>query len=276
MPVSERLQFLLGLRGREAAVAPLPLAELLRPPLRRRPRMTLTAPTSPHTARHFDEPEGIAARGTLIVLGGRGETPAVYERFGTRIARDAYRVRALGDATAPGVREEALALLGDPEAVSPVVLVGSDAGASVALEIAATLPDAVDAVIVAGLPVRAEGGEGIAERTACPTHAGVLEREADAGARDAVLPPELLAVAASAVRAPLLALHGEADAISPAEEAVAVYRTAPRAEVHLLAGGRHDALNDATHRSAAATVVLFLERVKASAATAEIITRVDA
>ncbi|QHC66417.1 lysophospholipase [Rathayibacter sp. VKM Ac-2759] len=236
--------------------------------------MTLTTPAA--LARHFDEPEGIAPRGTLIVLGGRGETPAVYERFGTRLARDAYRVRALGDATAEGIREAALELLRDPGAVSPLVLVGSDAGAAVALELAATHPDVVDAVIVAGLPVRAGGGEGIAERTACPTHAGVLAREADAGARDAVLPLELLAVAASAVRAPLLALHGEADAISPVAEAVAVYRTAPRAEIHLLADGRHDALNDATHRSAAATAVLFLERVKASAATAAIITRVEA
>ncbi|SMH40419.1 Lysophospholipase, alpha-beta hydrolase superfamily [Rathayibacter oskolensis] len=236
--------------------------------------MTVTTPVL--LARSFDEPEGIAPRGTLIVLGGRGETPAVYERFGTRLARDAYRVRALGDATAEVVREAALDLLRDPAAVTPVVLVGSDAGAAVALEIAATHHDAVDAVIVAGLPVRAEGGEGIAERTACPNHAGVLARETDAGARDAVLPPELLAVAASAVRVPLLALHGGADAISPVAEAVALYRTAPRAEIHLVADGRHDALNDATHRSAAATVVLFLERVKASAATAPIITRVEA
>ncbi|QHC70090.1 lysophospholipase [Rathayibacter sp. VKM Ac-2801] len=236
--------------------------------------MTLTIPAP--LVQRFDEPEGIGPRGTLIVLGGRGETPAVYERFGTRLARDAYRVRALGDATVEGIREAALELLHDPAAVSPLVLVGSDAGAAVALELAATHPEAVDAVIVAGLPVRAVGGEGVAERTACPTHAGVLAREADAVARDAVLPPELLSVAASAVRAPLLALHGEADAISPVAEAVAVYRTAPRAEIHLLADGRHDALNDATHRSAAATVVLFLEWVKASAATAAIITRVEA
>lgn len=236
--------------------------------------MTLISASSSVAVRSFDEPEGIAARGTLVLLGGRGETPAVYERFGSRIARDAYRVRALGDATADGVREAALAILRDPAAVSPVVLVGSDAGAAVALEIAAV--HEVDAVIVAGLPVRAGGGEGIEERTACPAHAGVLARETDQGARDAVLPPELLAVAASAVRVPLLALHGGADAISPVDEALEVYRTAPRAEIHVLVEGRHDALNDATHRSAAATVVLFLERVKASAATAPIIERVEA
>ncbi|QHF24836.1 lysophospholipase [Rathayibacter sp. VKM Ac-2804] len=234
--------------------------------------MTLThPPTAARAARAFDEPEGIAPRGTLVVLGGRGETPAVYERFGARIARDAYRVRALGDATAAGVRDAALALLRDPSTIAPLVLVGSDAGAAVALELAATEP--VDAVVLAGLPVRAESGGGIGERTACPNHAGVLERETDSAARDAALPPELLAVAASAVTVPLLALHGAADAISPLAEAVAVYRTAPRAEIHVLADGRHDALNDATHRSAAATVILFLERVKASAVAAPVIER---
>lgn len=42
----------------------------------------------------WDEPEGLAARGTLIVLAGRGEHGGVYERFGRRLAFDAYRVRA--------------------------------------------------------------------------------------------------------------------------------------------------------------------------------------
>jgi alpha-beta hydrolase superfamily lysophospholipase len=220
----------------------------------------------------FDEPDGIAPRGTLVVLAGRGETPAVYERFGSRLARDAYRVRVLGEAIADGVADAARALLADPSLVAPVVLVGSDAGAAIALEIAATT--AVDAVVVAGLPVRPEGAV-VADRTACPAHAGVLARETGS-VPTAVLPPELLAVAASAVAVPLLALHGDADPVSPVEEAVAVHRTAPHAEIHLVAGGRHDVLNDVTHRSVAATVVLFLERVRASAGAAPIVERLDA
>jgi hypothetical protein len=32
-----------------------------------------------------------------------------------------------------------------------------------------------------------------------------------------------------------------------------------------ITGGKHDALNDATHRTAAATVVLFLERLRLGA-----------
>ena len=45
----------------------------------------------------WDEPGGLIPRGTVVVIPGRGETPAVYERFGRRLAGDAYRVRAVTD-----------------------------------------------------------------------------------------------------------------------------------------------------------------------------------
>ena len=41
----------------------------------------------------WDEPAGGTPRGTLIVLPGRGETAASYERFGRRLGADAYKVR---------------------------------------------------------------------------------------------------------------------------------------------------------------------------------------
>ena len=48
----------------------------------------------------WNEPDGIAPRGTLVVVGGRAESAAVYQRFGRRIASDAYRVRFVeGDLT---------------------------------------------------------------------------------------------------------------------------------------------------------------------------------
>jgi alpha-beta hydrolase superfamily lysophospholipase len=34
----------------------------------------------------WNEPEGIAPRGTVTVIPGRGEHPGVFERFGRRIA----------------------------------------------------------------------------------------------------------------------------------------------------------------------------------------------
>jgi hypothetical protein len=43
----------------------------------------------------WNEPDGLIARGTVIVIPGRGELPTVYERFGRRLAGDAYRVRAV-------------------------------------------------------------------------------------------------------------------------------------------------------------------------------------
>src|SRR5579871_379262 len=43
----------------------------------------------------WPEPPGIAPRGTLIVIPGRGEQPGVYERFGRRISADGYRVHVV-------------------------------------------------------------------------------------------------------------------------------------------------------------------------------------
>lgn len=93
---------------------------------------------SPLPSSSWDEPEGLAARGTLIVLAGRGEHGGVYERFGRRLAFDAYRVRALGDASAdPSVLDEAAKLLADESLPGPKVLVGSDTGARYAARLAA-------------------------------------------------------------------------------------------------------------------------------------------
>ncbi|WP_322751271.1 MULTISPECIES: hypothetical protein [unclassified Frankia] len=57
------------------------------------------------TVGAWDNSPAVAPRGTVILIAGRGEHPGVYERFGTRIAFDGYRVRALGD---PTVDEQAV------------------------------------------------------------------------------------------------------------------------------------------------------------------------
>jgi alpha-beta hydrolase superfamily lysophospholipase len=121
--------------------------------------MTLT--TEQATAAHWTEPDGIAPRGTLIVIGGRGEAPELYERFGRRIAGDGYRVHAVADPVA------------DP-------------------------------------------------------------------------------------------------ALSPLTDARDRYAQAPRAELVSIADGVHDVLNDVTHRTVAATIVLFLERLRLGAELAPI------
>jgi alpha-beta hydrolase superfamily lysophospholipase len=68
----------------------------------------------------------------------------------------------------------------------------------------------------------------------------------------------------------VLGLHGGDDPISPLKAARDFYAAVPRAELVSIAGGRHDVLNDQTHRTVAATVVLFLERLRAGSALAPI------
>jgi alpha-beta hydrolase superfamily lysophospholipase len=217
----------------------------------------------------WDEPEGLAARGTLIVLAGRGEHGGVYERFGRRLGYDAYRVRALGDPAAdPAVLEQAAKLLADESLPGPKVLVGSDTGARYALQLAAEQTAGIDALILAGLPTGAwtagSWEEEAAARTACPTHQGRLTNDPEfrRGAIDNA--PELSEPRLDLVRVPVLALHGKDDTISPLDRALKVYVGHPNVHTVTFVDGRHDVLNDALHRTVAATVVLFLERLRLS------------
>jgi pimeloyl-ACP methyl ester carboxylesterase len=215
----------------------------------------------------WNEPEGIGARGTLILLGGRGEIGATYARFGSRIAADAYKVRTItGVADAATARSRVSDLLADESLPSPRILVGSDSGAALALELGAE-GIAVDALIVAGLPTGQSDLSGswddeLEARTACPNHQGVLTRTARKGAIWQSLPSDLLGIVATAIPLPVLAIHGKADVLSAVSRAVKVYEAIPRHEIAIVAGGRHDILNDITHRSVAATVILFLERLR--------------
>lgn len=63
---------------------------------------------------------------------------------------------------------------------------------------------------------------------------------------------------------PVLALHGKDDRISPLDQALGAYEGHANVRTVTFDGGRHDVLNDALHRTAAATVVLFLERLRLS------------
>jgi pimeloyl-ACP methyl ester carboxylesterase len=218
----------------------------------------------------WDEPAGLAPRGTLIVLAGRGEQPDVYQRFGTRLAAEAYRVRALPDVgTDFETVTTAVKEIFD-EAVRPAVLVGSDTGALLALWLQATGTVQADALVLAGLPVPGRdaprGWENeLAQRTSCPTHQAWLSdpsRLTRGALTDARIPAELREIDLAAVTVPVLGLHGGADVISPLGAVRSRYAQLPDARLISIEGGQHDALNDATHRTAAARVVLFLEELR--------------
>ncbi len=243
--------------------------------------MSLTTEQSPVAS--WAEPEGVAPRGTLIVIPGRGEEPGLYERFGRRISSDGYRVHVVADPTVDAAATTAQVLAQAVE-VHPYVLVGSDTGALFAAGlVAAGEVTGVDALILAGLPTGAgaagsSSGSGSAaeadswdaeldSRTACPTHRGRLaglglrrgalyEPVPDGWAERADLGP---------ITQPVLGLHGADDVISALADARARYAAAPHAELVTFTGGKHDTLNDIMHRSVAASVVLFLERLRLGA-----------
>ncbi len=229
------------------------------------------ATTATIESQRWNEPDGLNPRGTLVVLAGEGEGPEIYGRLGRRLAADAYRVVALSvpDPNDPAVPDRIADVFGDG-APAPHVLVGSDTGAALTLRLATDPEFAVDAVITAGLRTASadlpEDWEAqIEARTACPTHRGVLH---ESPRRPAV--PGLVALPPTAADhphlpagRPILAIHGTADTISPLDDARAAYRAAGIVEITTVTDGRHDILNDLSHRSVAATIVLFLERLRA-------------
>ncbi|MDL9937284.1 lysophospholipase [Gordonia sp. ABSL1-1] len=231
----------------------------------------------------FDEPTGLAARGTLIVLTGRGESAATYGRLGRRLSADAYRVRIVETGTSPvdETRSAVAELLADDSLPAPKIVVGSDRGANLALELAPEL-DGVDAAILVGLLPRGGTSSGPGDRwedelelrTACPTHRGILSADpaftrgtiVGAGADGSTSGP----VPADDV--PTLVLHGADDRVAPWRDVLPAFTDRPGTVVRLVTGGRHDVLNDVSHRSVAATIVLFLESLKIGPDLAPIVT----
>jgi predicted alpha/beta-hydrolase family hydrolase len=224
----------------------------------------------------WTEPEGIACRGTLVILPGRGERPAHYGRFGRRIAADGYRVHAAADPVAdPALTASQVSgLLTDPATPGPRVLAGSDTGALFAAGLAATgQTPGLDALVLAGLPVAAAGpaagswDQELNARTACPAHRTRLSApDLRRGALYEPVPDGWADRAdLGAVSQPILGLHGTDDQVSPLPAVRARYAAAAAAELVGVTGGRHDVLNDVTHRTVAATIVLFLERLRLGA-----------
>lgn len=231
-------------------------------------------------------PQGLRTRGTVIVVPGRGEGPATYQRFGRRLAADAYRVRvvdALPSGRADADVGEELARLAavltdavdgldrQSGVVRPLVLVGVDAGAAAV----AALVDRDDvtaswwpeAVILAGLPGAVAGpaatwDEELATRTSCPVHRRVLtdDHATERGALAAPVPRELLDAAyRSEVDLPRLVLVGDADPLADRDRLAATVSRLPHGRLTTVRGAHHDVLNDLQHRSVAAEIVTFLE-----------------
>jgi hypothetical protein len=241
------------------------------------------------TKRDYVAPEGLRTRGTVIVVPGRGETPAVYARFGSRLAYDAYRVRVVDPLDANP--SDVAAFLGEladrlsaavadiaseqPDGlVRPLVLVGSDLGAAgIAALVADGDPGAgwwPRAVVLAGLPgYRSRRDSGWADeldiRTRCPVHRGVLVSElaVHRGTLADAVPDELLDAAyQSTADVPQLLVVGDADLLADRGAIARAAKALPAARLAVVRGGHHDVLNDLQHRSVAAEIVTFLEALR--------------
>lgn len=215
----------------------------------------------------WDEPAGATPRGTLVLLPGRGETPASYQRFGWRLAADAYKVRFVdaGPDNLTRARAGVEKLLADETLPSPKVLIGADTGATFAAMLVNDLP--VDAVVVAGIALPGEVAisswdQELDARTACPVHRQILSGDGDFHRGEFGIPLPWTDVELSEPAKPVLVLHGTADAVTASQDAIARYSGSEQVRVRLVDGGRHDILNDVSHRSVAATIVLFLESLR--------------
>lgn len=227
----------------------------------------MTAPVLSPAPLRWDP--AAAIRGTVVILHGRGEHGGLYERLGRRLAADGYAVAA---PDLPDGEDAALAGASTAgPAGAPFVIIGSDTGAVRAVELASVLDPPPDALVLAGLPLAAPGArpprpaswdEELDARTACPVHRGRLtddSRVIRGGLSEPVGP-----VPAELPDLPTFVVQGDGDQVADIDAVRAVTETSPRACLAVVHGGRHDILNDDTHRAVASYVVLFLESVRAA------------
>lgn len=203
------------------------------------------------------EPADSEPRGTLIVLGGRGESSVLYRGFATRLSAAGYRVAVLGDITddLPAARSWIATVLSDNTVACPKVLIGSDTGALLALRLSIHAELGIDGIVIAGAPV---------STSLAPRRLSLVGAGPEPVAR---VPEPLRVVDPHHVCAPVLALHGRRDPVAPLDPALEIYRAIPQSEIVMIDTSRHHILDGVTHRTAAAAIIVaFLERLERATA----------
>jgi alpha-beta hydrolase superfamily lysophospholipase len=190
----------------------------------------------------------VDVRGTVVVLLGAGERADDFPRLTDRLVFDGYRVELFDDVSTDvrAVRAGVERLVRDRALPRPVVLLGSDVGATLAASVAADSVATVDAVVLTGVLTPA-------------SRRGLGPDRRDDRTRRA-LPTGLSLPAARSVVQPTLVFHGDGDRVTEVADAVAWAAQLPRGSVRLVGQGEHDVLRGPGHRTVTASIVLFLER----------------
>lgn len=213
-----------------------------------------------------------AVRHHAVVFIGRDDNAENYERFGSRLAFDGTLVSVVDTTpTSAGDVVDAWqrAIEQEPADV-PVVAIAVDVAAPIVAGATAAQRITPDGIVIAGGTTGEGATTSIDERTSCPLHADRLQKSASPLIRPLGTPTRW---PSEAVTVPTLLIHGSEDSAAALPEALGATADWPAREVAIVRGGRHDILNDRSHRSVAAAVVQFLERLREDPGAADIIER---
>ena len=219
------------------------------------------------------------ARGTFVIVPGRGDTAHAYDRLSTRLRVDSYRVEVLLAPTDPDSLRASIESLSDLP--SPVVVIAADVSAAIlSIALGKSPVHGLSGVVIAGAATTPTGsaaaniGDEIALRTACPVHTRVLSESlnelsftegSDRWSRIWIEGQPIVTV-------PSLVIHGAADLIGSAAVVDAATTEWPARTLAVVGGGAHDVLNDVHHRTVAASIVQFAESLRLDASGVPILT----
>jgi hypothetical protein len=231
-------------------------------------------------------------RGRIVILQGRGDDPSYYKRLGLRLALDGYEsyvpTRVASNAGDAATIWNELTENWEPE--TPTIAITADtAGGFLTNAATEQLLDVLpDGIVLTGLALEDaevdggtfQGEEELTLRSACPVHRSVVHAATDT---ERLLTSAIVPVApkfplttdngATAKIVPTLVIHGVADAISPIDQVRSKIDGWSSAELVSVSGGLHDVVNDVHHRTVAAEIISFAERIRSDAAAASIVTK---
>jgi alpha-beta hydrolase superfamily lysophospholipase len=222
------------------------------------------------------------SRGIFVVLPGRGDVASHYVRLGERLSFDGYTV-VVADAPVADVDVAVRvwnAAVADAARYPVSVLVGVDIAAGFAASAVANAVLDPTALVLAGA-VTSDAPPAIAPtdpaaeiqlRTSCPVHREVLAASPAGGFFDGAAVTSWPAPGVP-VTIPALILHGESDSLAPVGAVVEQTAQWGNRTVVTVLGGVHDVLNDIHHRTVAAELISFAERLRVDPTAPPVLTR---